>query len=654
MFIKLKLTYKLSLAISLTGFLILAIVSSIQYFTGQKELIKSLNAKMNAVGARSNNLINPLFNYDDRTIIETVKSEFTDVDIEAIMVWTSEKSRLVCGFQRNNESLSKIDKVPDAPGLIKKSFALNLDFSGNVENLGEILIVINQSNAEKRFTNSLILKILETTGIILFLIIVLSIIINRYLLIPLEKLRESMEAQEQLALSDSDAEFSNPISKDFPAFSELHQLAQNYENMLSSINNQKTELMQKERQIRQIIDILPTMIFVKNRDGKILLANKLIADAAGLSVDEISGKNCKQLNTPVSAILNSKTYNNATNEVYYKGETEKRWVEISKVECAEDVFGEKATVSIAVDITDHKTMADALRRNEEDIRITLNSIGDGVIATDADGRVTRMNPIAESLTGWTIEDALNKELSSVFNIVNAFTRVPCSNPVETVIQSGEIVGLANHTILISLHGHERQIADSGAPIRDSTGKLIGVVLVFRDVTDEYALREQLHQSQKMDAIGQLAGGVAHDFNNMLAGILGASEVLSMNMDIPESEVQFMDIIKSSAGRASELTSKLLSFARISKYISTNVDMHTVINETLILLETQIDKRINLTLNLKAEQSVILGEFSELQNAVLNLGINATHAMPDGGELSISSSVIHVDESYCNTSIFDLK
>lgn len=137
----------------------------------------------------------------------------------------------------------------------------------------------------------------------------------------------------------------------------------------------------------------------------------------------------------------------------------------------------------------------ALKDQEERIRVTLNSIGDAVIATDTRGRVQRMNRVAEELTGWAWEDALEQDLSTVFVIINTDTREAVENPVARVMESGKVVGLANHTTLVSKDGFERQIADSGAPIRDMDGYVSGVVLVFRDVSEEYASRQRLRESE---------------------------------------------------------------------------------------------------------------------------------------------------------------
>ncbi len=137
-----------------------------------------------------------------------------------------------------------------------------------------------------------------------------------------------------------------------------------------------------------------------------------------------------------------------------------------------------------------------LENREQNLTITLDSIGDAVIATDADGRVTRMNPIAEQLTGWLLAEAKGLLLKDVLPIIDASTREPIENPVDKVIATGETVYLSNHTTLIAKNGTEYQIADSAAPIRDADNNILGMVLVFNDVTEKYRIREQLKHSQQ--------------------------------------------------------------------------------------------------------------------------------------------------------------
>lgn len=137
-----------------------------------------------------------------------------------------------------------------------------------------------------------------------------------------------------------------------------------------------------------------------------------------------------------------------------------------------------------------------LRLAQEGFRTTLYSIGDAVIATDTQGKVTIMNPVAEALTGWPEQEAIGKELQEVFRILNEESRLPAENPVNRVVREGMVVGLANHTLLVSRDGTERPIADSGAPVRDEKGEIAGVVLVFRDQTNERALARELERSRR--------------------------------------------------------------------------------------------------------------------------------------------------------------
>lgn len=138
----------------------------------------------------------------------------------------------------------------------------------------------------------------------------------------------------------------------------------------------------------------------------------------------------------------------------------------------------------------------SVRESEESLSITLNSIGDAVISTDENGLVVRMNPAAEKLTGWKFDETKGLPLEKIFHLIDATTRNSIPNPVEKVIKSGNVIGLSNHTILISRDGKEINISDSAAPIRDDKGNIKGVVLVFSDVTETYKAREEIVASEE--------------------------------------------------------------------------------------------------------------------------------------------------------------
>src|SRR5262252_7064240 len=178
-----------------------------------------------------------------------------------------------------------------------------------------------------------------------------------------------------------------------------------------------------------------------------------------------------------------------------------------------------------------------LSSSQEWFHTTLASIGDAVIATDSQGRVTFLNPVAATLTGWSAADALSQDITTVFRIVNEYTRAVVENPVTRVLREGTVVGLANHTLLVTRDGKECPIDDSGAPIRDPQGQLIGVVLVFRDITERRRAEEArtrlaaLVESSEDAIIGKTLDGMITSWNQGAERIYGytAEEVIGRSI-----------------------------------------------------------------------------------------------------------------------------
>ena len=165
-------------------------------------------------------------------------------------------------------------------------------------------------------------------------------------------------------------------------------------------------------------------------------------------------------------------------------------------------LSEKAYTNLQLkkQITESEKVNERLQKNEKTLSITLHSIGDGVISTDKNGNIVNMNPIAEALCGWKFSEAIGKQLVEVFMIINAKTRQPVENPVKKVLEKGKIIGLANHTVLISRNGTEYHIADSAAPIKNIDGMITGVVLVFSDVTEKYTAEKKLKESERSKSV----------------------------------------------------------------------------------------------------------------------------------------------------------
>lgn len=293
----------------------------------------------------------------------------------------------------------------------------------------------------------------------------------------------------------------------------------------------------------------------------------------------------------------------------------------------------------------HDNAIRLLKEREQDLSLTLDSIGDAVIVTDAHGNITRMNKIAASLTGWLSIEAVDKPLPEIFNIIDVESGEASTSPVEKVLSTGDIVALANHTALISKDGTEYQIADSAAPIIDEENKILGVILVFRDVTQQYQTEKALRRSQKMEAIGQLSGGIAHDFNNQLGIIIGYMDFLNEHLTNDARAKKWVDISTNATLRCMDLTRQLLSFSRTGSNKKTAVDINAQIRELETMFARSVTPAINIQYYLAEQIWLTEIDPGEFQDAILNLIINARDAMPDSGKLLIETENKRLDANY---------
>ena len=280
----------------------------------------------------------------------------------------------------------------------------------------------------------------------------------------------------------------------------------------------------------------------------------------------------------------------------------------------------------------------ALRESEKKYRFLIENQNDIAYSIDIQGRISFMgiqitrygfNP--SEMTGNPIEKYIHPDdyVIVMDRIANAFRTEKTSDITFRLISSDK---------------RDIWFETKGTIIRDNNGRITGLSGILRDITDRKKLEEQLNQSQKMDVIGQLAGGIAHDFNNMLAGIIGSAEMLSIKLTEDSPLKIFTTTILKGAERAATLTKNLLAYSRKGKLISTVIDIHEPLRDSIELLERTIDRRIEIKTHFEADDSSVTGDPALLQNAFMNLGVNARDAMPDGGTLTYSTRNITLNES----------
>jgi PAS domain S-box-containing protein len=299
------------------------------------------------------------------------------------------------------------------------------------------------------------------------------------------------------------------------------------------------------------------------------------------------------------------------------------------------------------DITEKKEVESRLYDSEQNLAITMDSINEGVLAIDQQGRIMRMNPVAEQMTGWTQWHAIGRNFGEVVNLLQAESRLPVNHRFSPIGHDLEASAPSQAYLIVSQRDRrERRVSWSAASIRTPEGDSVGSVFVFHDETEKHNLEEQLRQAQKMESLGRLAGGIAHDFNNLLGPILGYAEMIQFNSEPGSPLNEQADVIMRSAERAAGLTRQLLAFSRKGKTVSVEVEMHRILDDVIGILKRTIDPRIELRTRYGATNARLMGDPSQLQNALLNLAINARDAMPQGGILDFTTQDVTLDAAYC--------
>lgn len=296
-----------------------------------------------------------------------------------------------------------------------------------------------------------------------------------------------------------------------------------------------------------------------------------------------------------------------------------------------------------------------LMSQQEQLSVTLQSIGDGVISTDINCRIMLLNHVAEQLTGWSQEQALGQSLDEVLCLEKDDDAPTIESQLRPVLDEKRPIELSGQVRLVSREKAVFLAIVNGTPIIDNSGHLAGMVLVIRDVTEKAELEaekrkleEQLIQSQKMESIGQLAGGIAHDFNNILTAINGYGEMLRSRVANDEKLASFADQLLAAAGRAANLTRSLLAFSRKQSIELVRTDINSIVNGVQKFLGRLIGEDIILSSRTTATPLPAMVDAGQLEQILMNLATNARDAMPEGGNLRIETDEIFVDALYSNS------
>jgi PAS domain S-box-containing protein len=410
------------------------------------------------------------------------------------------------------------------------------------------------------------------------------------------------------------------------------------------VRRQLVKLEGVETRIRSIIEnILDGMIAV-DEQGLICSMNPAAEKMFGCRNNEMVGNNFTRLIPKTYASeLDTKPVTCAWEEIIKRtgsttlavGRTRKHVtfpIEISLSEMRVD--GQTLYVAMVRDVTERKRFEQEIAAEKESLAVTLRSIGDGVITTDIQGKIIIINNEAERLTGWSSAEAVGQPLKSVFNIaidLAAQARAQRSgyrNEAHSILLS-----LPENATLTSRDEVERVIEQVASPIRDNKNEVVGVVLVFRDITERQRNETERRKAETLEQLGLLAGGIAHDFNNLLTAIIGNISLASLLLPVDDEMAARLTDAKNASMRARDLAQQLLTFARGGAPIKKTASIGKLIQDTVSFSLRGSHNRSEFAFGADLWPAEI--DPGQISQVIANLVVNADQAMPNSGSLRVS-------------------
>ena len=407
-------------------------------------------------------------------------------------------------------------------------------------------------------------------------------------------------------------------------------------------------VQRSEKFLEQVVENIPDMIFVKEAENlRFVRFNKAGEDLLGYSREDLLGKNDYDFFPPAQAefftakdravLTDGKLLDIPEEEIETKLKG-KRILHTKKIPIIDANGTAQFLLGISEDITERKQFEESQKL----LSTAIAQSAEAVIITDAKGIIQYVNPAQEILSGYSSDELIGQTpnvLNSDFHHGNFYEQIWDTIGVGKA-WSGRFVNKKKD-------GTEYHEDATISPIYDHSRNLTNFVAVKHDVTKQVTLQEQLLQAQKMEAIGTLAGGFAHDFNNKLQIIDGYVDLMLFDKDLPETLKQDMRIIKQAVDSSAELIRGMMVFSRKTPIDLLPIDLNKLVAQTRSMLARSISKMIEIDLLLADDLWTIKAAPNQIDQILMNLAVNARDAMPDGGRLTIETKNIVLDEEYCS-------
>ncbi len=406
------------------------------------------------------------------------------------------------------------------------------------------------------------------------------------------------------------------------------------------------KLRESEERFKVFMDNTPALAFIKDDTGRYVYVNKTFEQLLKTSTETLMGKTdfelwpkeiANELGRADDTVLASGQPTQMSGVLPTPEGDSGCWM-ISKFPI-QDLRGRRFLGGVAVNVTERMQAEERLRQNEEQFRLIAENVADLIAVIDLEGRRVYNSPSYKTILG--DPEAVQGTVS--FNEIHPDDRDKIKQIFEETVRTG--VGQRAEFRFLLRDGSVRFIESQGSVIRDAKGKVAKVIVVSRDVTERRNLEQQFLQAQRMEAIGQLAGGVAHDFNNLLTIITGYGQLLLERLRPEDPLSGYVAEIQKAGNRAATLTRQLLAFSRQQVVVPQVLDLNAVIRDTEKMLKRLIGEDIDLTTHLDPRLGQVKADLGHIEQVIMNLVVNARDAMPRGGKLTIETANVNLDQSY---------
>jgi PAS domain S-box-containing protein len=467
--------------------------------------------------------------------------------------------------------------------------------------------------------------------------IALAIMLARSLTRPLERMTEAVEAFGR----------GEPMTVPANATGELGTLSRAFARIASQMQEKSEELTKEVAERRQLFETSLDLILVVDPTGLLVRVNPSAFAILGYRTEDMIGRNAVEFIYPDDL-------ERTRNEM----RTARRGRLMRNFDCRyvhknghpvtlhwSGVWSEAAQrhFFIGRDMTESRTAEEALRESERVARGIVDTALDALVQMDEAGIIVEWNPQAEKTFGWSRDDVIGQSLAAT--IIPPAYRARHAAGLARFLRTGEgaVLGKRIEIDALARDGREFKVEIAITALRRRGGYVFNGFI--RDLTDKIAAEAQLRQAQRMDAIGQLTGGVAHDFNNILTVITGTIEILGEGVADRPDLAAIAKMIDEAATRGASLTQQLLAFARRQPLEPRKIDPNSMIMETARLLRPTLGEHIEIEAMLEDDGWLAIADPAQLGAALLNLAVNARDAMPNGGKLTLETGNVMLDEAY---------